>query len=158
VDIFSDLSWPDVLRDGVRLVVAAVLGSVIGVERLIHRHYAGLRTHTLVALGGAAFMLLGMSIAHGDPNAASRALQGIVTGIGFLGAGTILKLQQQRSVRGLTTAAGMWCAAGVGVATGAGCLVEAAWLTVIAILVLWALRVVELQAGVPKGTNRGRKP
>ena len=104
-----------------RLVLAAMLGGFIGFEREIHGRAAGLRTHTLVCLGSALIMLtsIKMSEIYGlaacDP---ARIAAGVVTGIGFLGAGTIMR--SRASVRGLTTAASLWGAAAIGLAVGTG--------------------------------------
>jgi putative Mg2+ transporter-C (MgtC) family protein len=116
-----------------RLLVASVLGAAIGLERELHAHPAGMRTHLLVSLGSAAFTVLsifffqapGGSLAT-DP---SRIAAQIVSGIGFLGAGAILKYGT--SVRGLTTAASLWATAGVGMAAGAG-----AWFVAVVTTVL----------------------
>jgi putative Mg2+ transporter-C (MgtC) family protein len=125
-----------------RLLLAAVLGAVIGVEREMHDHPAGLRTHLLVALGSALFTILsivGFPSSNGAPTDPSRVAAQIVTGIGFLGAGAILKYGP--TVRGLTTAASLWAAAGIGMAAGAGKPFIAVAATVIVILSLWPLRV-----------------
>jgi putative Mg2+ transporter-C (MgtC) family protein len=116
-----------------RLLVASVLGAAIGLERELHAHPAGMRTHLLVSLGSAAFTVLSIfffqapdgSLAT-DP---SRIAAQIVSGIGFLGAGAILKYGT--SVRGLTTAASLWATAGVGMAAGAG-----AWFVAVVTTVL----------------------
>ncbi len=125
-----------------RLLLAAVLGAVIGVEREIHDHPAGIRTHLLVALGSALFTVLsivGFPSADGSATDPSRVAAQIVTGIGFLGAGAILKYGP--SVRGLTTAASLWAAAGIGMAAGAGWPVLGIATTVIVLLSLWPLRL-----------------
>ena len=110
-----------------RLVMASVLGAAVGFEREIHAHPAGMRTHLLVSLGSAAFTVLSVySFAPADP---SRVAAQIVSGIGFLGAGAILKYGS--SVRGLTTAASLWATAAVGMAAGAG-----AWLVALVTTVL----------------------
>ena len=110
-----------------RLIMASILGAGIGFEREIHAHPAGMRTHLLVSLGSAAFTVLSVySFAPADP---SRIAAQIVSGIGFLGAGAILKYGS--SVRGLTTAASLWATAAVGMAAGAG-----AWLVGIVTTVL----------------------
>jgi putative Mg2+ transporter-C (MgtC) family protein len=102
-----------------RVAVATLLGAVIGYERESTGKAAGLRTHMLVALSSAMFVIApfeaGMS-----PSDLSRVIQGVAAGIGFLGAGTILKLSEEREVQGLTTAAGIWLTAAVGVAAGLG--------------------------------------
>jgi len=116
---FSDLADPaDITRVCVRLIVALLLGAALGYERESSGAAAGLRTHMLVALGSALFMLIpyqaGMRIED-----MSRVLQGVTAGIGFLGAGAIIKLRNE-DIRGLTTAAGLWLTSAVGVAAGMG--------------------------------------
>lgn len=100
-----------------RLVLATVLGFVIGLEREAAGQSAGERTHALVALGSAAFALLSITAFPGSDT--SRVAAGVVTGLGFLGAGTILK-SGDTQVRGLTTAAGMWAVGAIGLAIGSG--------------------------------------
>ena len=99
-----------------RLGAAVLVGAVIGFDREIRDKPAGLRTLTLVSLGSAVFTLT--AIDSGAVDSASRVIQGIVTGIGFLGAGTIIRGKTEESVRGLTTAASVWLAAAIGVACG----------------------------------------
>ena len=118
VSEFSDL--PDagqVTRILLRLMLAALLGGLLGMEREQKGKAAGVRTHMLVAMGAALFVLLSQQsgMAHAD---VSRVVQGIIAGIGFLGAGTILK--DEEKVKGLTTAAGIWLTAAIGVAAGMG--------------------------------------
>lgn len=117
---FSDL--PDVeqaTRVMVRLALAAVLGGVLGIEREQHGKAAGVRTHMLVAMGAALFVLVSQQggMASAD---LSRVVQGVIAGVGFLGAGAILKLDGAERVKGLTTAAGIWLTAAIGVAAGMG--------------------------------------
>ena len=114
-----------------RLALAAALGMVIGLERTYRAKTAGIRTHFLVALGSALFMIVsryGFEGA-GDPG---RVAAQIVSGIGFLGAGTII--MQKHVVHGLTTAAGMWVAAGIGMASAAGLYSVAVISTVLALI------------------------
>ena len=110
------LSYWDVF---VRLGAALVVGSIIGLDRELRGKPAGLRTVALVSLGSAVFVLTAAG-AEGGPSAdaASRVIQGIVTGVGFLGAGTIIRGRTEQSVKGLTTAASVWLAAGAGIASG----------------------------------------
>jgi putative Mg2+ transporter-C (MgtC) family protein len=125
-----------------RLLLASILGAVIGIEREIHDHPAGIRTHLLVALGSALFTVLsivGFPVADGTATDPSRVAAQIVTGIGFLGAGAILKYGP--SVRGLTTAASLWAAAGIGMAAGAGLPFLGLAATIIVLLSLWPLRL-----------------
>jgi putative Mg2+ transporter-C (MgtC) family protein len=131
-----------------RLIVAAVFGAAIGFEREIHEHPAGMRTHLLVAFGSALFTVLSIFgfvgvLAPGEGSAVdpSRIAAQIVTGIGFLGAGAILKLGT--SVRGLTTAASLWATAAVGMAAGAGSYIIAGVGTAIVLFSLWPLTWIE---------------
>jgi putative Mg2+ transporter-C (MgtC) family protein len=106
----------DLLEFTGNVALAAVLGTLIGLERQWHQHPAGLRTNALVCIGAALFV----SLTHllGDTNSPSRIASYIVSGVGFLGGGAILK--EGATVRGLTTAAGLWCSAAVGTMTGIG--------------------------------------
>jgi putative Mg2+ transporter-C (MgtC) family protein len=117
------------------MVLAAALGGVLGMERTRHGKSAGLRTHMLVALGAALFALVpqqaGMQLAD-----MSRVVQGIVTGIGFIGAGAILKQSEEHQVKGLTTAAGLWLTAALGMAVGLGREMTAILGTVLAYVIL----------------------
>lgn len=117
---FSDL--PDVAeftRVMVRLLLAALLGGLLGMEREHKGKAAGVRTHMLVSMGAAMFVLLASQGGMQDAEL-SRVLQGVIAGVGFLGAGTILKAEHEDKVRGLTTAAGIWLTAAIGVAAGLG--------------------------------------
>ncbi|WP_327440203.1 MgtC/SapB family protein [Pseudomonas donghuensis] len=126
-----------------RLVMAALLGAILGFERELKGKAAGVRTHMLVALGAALFVLV-PRMAGADDAALSRVVQGIVAGIGFLGAGTILKGHDQdvSNVKGLTTAAGLWMTAAIGVAAGMGREATAVISTVLALLVLGVMPLV----------------
>jgi putative Mg2+ transporter-C (MgtC) family protein len=134
-------------RDVLRLVVAALLGGLIGIERQQEGKAAGMRTHMLVALGAALFVLIpiegGNTLGEQEINHLSRVIQGIVTGIGFLGAGTILKLSDQREIKGLTTAATIWLTAAVGMAVGIGWLWPPLIATAITLLVLFFFHYLE---------------
>lgn len=130
----------------VRILVAALLGAMIGFERDKHGRAAGLRTHLLVSMGAAVFMVISTHVARQSQDAGFFADPGriaaqIVTGIGFLGAGVILK--SGNHVRGLTTAACLWTAAGIGMAAGGGFFVLAAMTTGVALLGLVALKAFE---------------
>ena len=117
---FSDL--PDLeqfTRVAVRLLVAMLLGALIGYERERSDSAAGLRTHMLVALGAALFVLAPLQ-AGLNPADLSRVLQGIISGIGFLGAGAVLKLKEDGVIKGLTTAASIWATAAIGITAGLG--------------------------------------
>ncbi len=137
---FSDLGDPsDITRVCVRLFVATVLGAVLGFERESVGAPAGLRTHMLVSLGSALFILVplqaGMSLED-----MSRVLQGVTAGIGFLGAGAIIKLQNE-GIKGLTTAAGIWLTAAVGVAAGMGLEATAVLSAMFGLVILSLLRL-----------------
>jgi len=118
-----------------RVFAAVLLGAVVGIERERSGKPAGLRTHMLVSLGTAVVVIAcqdsGMSL-----DGLSRVIQGMVTGIGFIGAGTILKLNEQREIQGLTTAAGLWMTAAIGVAAGLGILGVALIGTLVTVLIL----------------------
>jgi putative Mg2+ transporter-C (MgtC) family protein len=133
--IFYDLGALDtILRDLVRLLAAMIAGALIGFEREERQHFAGLRTHMLVSLGSALFIIAPQEFGVSSDGIA-RVMQGLLAGIGFLGAGTILKLQDIREVKGLTTAATLWVTAGIGVSLGLGLL----WPSVIAIALTWVV-------------------
>lgn len=129
----------------IRLLVAAVVGALVGLEREIHGHPAGMRTHLLVALGSALFTVLSAhGFGAGGPGAPvdpTRIAAQIVTGIGFLGAGAIVK--EGATIKGLTTAASLWATAALGMAVGAGAHLLGAVATAIVLFSLWPLHWVE---------------
>jgi putative Mg2+ transporter-C (MgtC) family protein len=131
------LNWDEAL---LRLALAGVLGGLIGLERELRDREAGLRTHLLVAVGAALFTIVGAygfsSFRLTDP---TRIAAQIVTGIGFLGAGAIIR--QGSTIRGLTTAATLWVVAAVGLASGAGYYSAALITTALVLLALWPLRI-----------------
>lgn len=140
---FSDL--PDLeqaTRIVVRLGMAALLGGLLGWEREYRGKAAGVRTHMLVSMGAAMFVLVAEQEGI-TPADNSRVLQGIIAGVGFLGAGTILKSDGAHQIRGLTTAAGIWLTAAIGVAAGLGREATALLSTVLALLVLGAEPVLQ---------------
>jgi putative Mg2+ transporter-C (MgtC) family protein len=137
------LSWPEILG---RVALAGALGAVLGLERELREREAGLRTHLLVSVGSALFTIVsaygfrefltsGGNVVRTDP---TRIAAQIVTGIGFLGAGAIIR--QGLAVRGLTTAATLWVVAAIGMASGAGYYSAAVITTGVALLALWPLR------------------
>jgi putative Mg2+ transporter-C (MgtC) family protein len=103
----------------IRLLVAMLLGAIVGIQREQTGKPAGLRTHMLVALGAALFVIAPVEAGMASDDL-SRVIQGLATGIGFIGGGAILKLSQEREIQGLTTAAGIWMTAAMGVAAGLG--------------------------------------
>lgn len=136
---FADI--PDaaqVTRITVRLLSAAILGGVIGYEREQKGKAAGMRTHMLVAVGAALFVLV-MQQSGGDHADVARVIQGLVAGIGFLGAGAILNARNEGEIKGLTTAAGVWLTAAIGVAAGVGREATAILATLLALVVLAVL-------------------
>jgi putative Mg2+ transporter-C (MgtC) family protein len=141
LNVTSSLNWDEAL---LRLALAGVLGGLIGLERELREREAGLRTHLLVAVGAALFTIAGAygfdSVRTIDP---TRVAAQVVTGIGFLGAGAIIR--QGFSVRGLTTAATLWVVAAVGLASGAGYYSGAVITTAVVLVALWPLRIVAYQ-------------
>jgi len=128
-----------------RLLLTLFLSGLIGLERQVHRRDAGLRTHILVALGSCLIMLTSLYVfdiykdqVSLDP---SRIAAGVITGIGFLGAGTIIR--EPEGVRGLTTAASLWVVSGIGLAVGCGFNRVAIYTTVLVLAVLHLLRYIE---------------
>jgi putative Mg2+ transporter-C (MgtC) family protein len=119
----------------IRLLAALILGGLVGIQRERTHKPAGLRTHILVCLGTAVFVIscgaAGMAF-----DAQSRVIQGIVTGLGFIGAGSILKLSQEHEIKGLTTAAGLWMTAAIGVTVGLGALGIAIIATILTLIIL----------------------
>jgi putative Mg2+ transporter-C (MgtC) family protein len=137
--------FPDaesMIRLTVRLIVAMIFGAVIGIQRERAGKPAGLRTHMLVSLGAAVFIIASGEFGM-NPDSISRVIQGLVTGIGFLGAGAILKLYDKRAVEGLTTAAGIWMTAALGVAVGLGRFGLAVMATLLAWMTLSLVRQLE---------------
>jgi putative Mg2+ transporter-C (MgtC) family protein len=109
----------ELARLTLRLLASLLVGGVIGLQREFVGKSAGLRTHMLVALG-ATLLVAVTDLGSRSPDALSRVIQGVATGIGFLGAGAILKLTAEREIHGLTTAAGIWMTAAAATAIGAG--------------------------------------
>ena len=126
----------------IRLLAALILGGVIGIQRERSGKAAGFRTHMMVCLGTAVFVItcsgVGMQF-----DAVSRVIQGLVTGIGFIGAGTILKLDKEEEIKGLTTAAGIWMTAAIGITAGLGAVGISLISTVLALLILAVAQPVE---------------
>ncbi len=133
---FADLSDPaQFTRVAVRLLVAIALGAVVGFERERHGKTAGLRTHMLVALG-VALLIVSAEQSGVQPADMTRVLQGLFAGIGFLGAGAILKLDDKERITGLTTAASIWATAAIAAAAGLGREATAVFATVLAYVIL----------------------
>jgi putative Mg2+ transporter-C (MgtC) family protein len=140
--------------DLLRIGAAAVLGGAIGLEREWHGHWAGFRTHIMVAIGSAIFVI-GGATAHGQNiDGPSRVIQGVASGIGFLGAGTILKLGDKMEIKGLTTASSIWLAAALGIASG---LAEYSLATAAAAISLFVLGVLGPVERVLERRHKRRK-
>lgn len=135
--------WESIVDILIRLTLATVLGGLVGIERQIHGRWTGLRTHMAVAMGAAVFSVAGLAVAPQPSAEATRVIQGIAAGIGFLGAGTILKLSDQLEVKGLTTASSIWLAAALGTAAGLQMYVLAIAATIVTLIVLAVLRPLE---------------
>lgn len=162
---FSDIKDLDEgVRIVVRLLVASVLGGLIGYERESKGKAAGLRTHMLVSLGAALFVLA-PAMSEMEVADMSRVLQGVIAGIGFLGAGAIIKSRGSNDVKGLTTAASIWFTAAVGITAGLGREMLALVSTLFALFILIVLSRTEArlerqkeeddQASPPQSTSRG---
>lgn len=117
--------------------IAVVLGGLIGLEREIHHKPAGLRTNILICLAAALFTTIALSITGGSVDSVSRLLQGAITGVGFIGAGAVIR--DRAGIHGVTTAAGIWLVTGIGIACGFRMYDMAIGVTVIALVILWGL-------------------
>jgi putative Mg2+ transporter-C (MgtC) family protein len=133
-----------ILNMFIRLLAAAGLALVLGLERELRGKAAGLRSHMMVSLGASAFIIMGMHIlfatAEGDPSARidpTRIVEGVIGGIGFLGAGSII--QSRGSVQGITTGASIWMAGAIGVACGLGIFALAGMVTIMALIIMVVL-------------------
>jgi len=138
----------EVARVSLRLLAALAVGTLIGFQRERSGKAAGLRTHMLVALGTALFVVAGLEYGMGD-DAISRVIQGLITGIGFLGAGTIMKIEQAKVIHGLTTAAGIWMTAAVSITIGLGQIGTGLLAGILAWVVLAVVDRFELHPGSP---------
>lgn len=143
----------------VRLLVATVLGALLGYERERGGHPAGLKTHILVSAGSALFVLVPL-LAGASMDATTRVMQGVVQGIGFLGAGAILKQASDDRIQGLTSAAGILLAAAIGMTAGLGKEIAAIIATVIALGVFWLIPWLLPQPGSigPEDGHDGQHP
>ena len=135
--------WSEFWDDAGRLGVATLLGGAIGFERELKGHWAGLRTHMMVAIGCAIFVIGGLNLSGERSEAVTRVIQGIAAGVGFLGAGTILKLDDKQEIKGLTTASSIWLAAAVGTVAGLAEYALAVASAVVSLFVLGVLGPIE---------------
>src|SRR5438552_3119991 len=130
-DIFVGLGdTAHIGRVVVRLVVACIAGGLVGFERQVEHKTGGLRTHMLVALGAALFVMIATEMKTAD---VSRVIQGVAAGVGFLGAGMIFRVSDEQEVKGLTSAASVWVTASIGMAVGAGFI----WPALVAVVLGW---------------------
>jgi putative Mg2+ transporter-C (MgtC) family protein len=132
------MTYSSIIDALVRLAVAAIVGGALGFERHLHGRWAGLRTHMTVALAAAVFVMGIDSLPSSAETA--RVIQGIAAGVGFLGAGTILKLSDRLEIKGLTTASSIWLTAALGTVVGLGRYSVAVAATVVGLLILSVLR------------------
>jgi putative Mg2+ transporter-C (MgtC) family protein len=112
--------WDMYQTIALRLGLALLVGAILGLNRWLHHKSAGIRTHSLVSIGSATAILLISDFVKDDAQSVSRVLQGLITGLGFLGAGVIIREQQSQKISGLTTAASVWSCSLIGAAFGAG--------------------------------------
>jgi putative Mg2+ transporter-C (MgtC) family protein len=143
---------PDWIDVAARLGGATLAGAVLGINRDLHHKPAGLRTHALVSLGSAVVVVTATSMTGGDAAGVTRVIQGLVTGVGFIGAGVILHHDAERRVVGLTTAASIWVAAALGSASGA-----ASWV-VLALGLMLTLAVLVLGGPIERAWERRLRP
>ena len=150
---FSDLADPAAFtRVSMRLLLAVLLAAVIGYERELRGTSAGLRTHMMVGLG-VALLVAAASESRMDPADLSRIVQGVVAGIGFLGAGAIIKQDEKEQVKGLTTAASIWTTAAIATAAGLGREATAILATVLAVAILALLLRLERHVARRRGVT-----
>jgi putative Mg2+ transporter-C (MgtC) family protein len=148
-------SLPDAgsaVRVTIRLIAAMLAGAIVGLQRERSGKPAGMRTHILVCMGTAMFVIAGDELAM-EQDAMSRVIQGLATGIGFIGAGAILKQESRREIMGLTTAAGIWMTAAIGVVVGIGHLGTAALGVLFTWVVLAVLVKLETRDDAPSASD-----
>ena len=155
-------NWDLYTTIALRLGLALLAGSILGLNRWLHHKSAGIRTHSLVAIGAATAVMLICDIVRADTQAMSRVLQGLLTGLGFLGAGVIIHEQRSSKIHGLTTAASLWTCALVGAAFGGGQFVLGLF-SIGAIFITLALggpleRLVSRLLGIKRGSEISNDP
>lgn len=139
---FQSIDW----NAFVPMLAAVVLGSVVGLERELHQKAAGLRTIILISAGAALFTVVSEHFS--DPNASSRVIQGVITGVGFIGAGSIIR--DRASVHGITTAATIWLMTGVGIACGLQMYEVAIGVTILTLIILGGLNPLDKKIHRPE--------
>ena len=156
---FSDLNQvAEITRISLRLLIAAILGGALGWERESRGKSAGIKTHILVCMGAALFVLVPQRSGVISDAELGRIMQGIIAGIGFIGAGTILKGRRDERPKGLTTAAGIWLTAAIGVSAGLGRETSAILSTALALLVMLLVPKFEKLAVREKKSAHDPKP
>lgn len=110
----------DIIQVVIKILLALLIGVVLGLNRWLHHKSAGIRTHSLVAVGSALLILMMEGFGQFDSQALSRIMQGLITGVGFLGAGVIIRIDRTQKIHGLTTAASLWVTAILGSVVGSG--------------------------------------
>ncbi len=136
--MIQNTTLPMELDIALKVVLAALCGGLVGWEREVERRPAGLRTNMLICIGATMFGLIGVYYFPHDSSAVSRIWQNIITGVGFLGAGAVIK--DEHSIRGLTTAAGIWAVAAIGLGLAAGLYLLAGMGTAVVLATLHLLR------------------
>lgn len=147
----------DIGHIAARLVCALIIGACVGLQREITQKPAGIRTHMLVALGTTLVVIAAVE-AHMSSSDVSRVVQGLVTGIGFLGGGAILKLTAEHEIQGLTTAASIWTTAAASIAAGLGEVVTAGLALALALFVLAGLARLEKRLSDSSSDAAHREP
>jgi putative Mg2+ transporter-C (MgtC) family protein len=147
LELVDPTNWVNLL---LRLGLALLVGGMIGLEREIDHKPAGLRTHMLVSLGAAVFVLTGIQtgVVQAEPNTISRIIQGLLAGVGFLGAGEIFSVFRDKSeavrVRGLTSASAIWVSAALGTAAGCGLWFMSLVAATMTVIILWGIKKLEV--------------
>lgn len=154
--------WDTYETVAIRLGLALIVGAILGLNRWLHHKSAGIRTHALVSIGSATAVLLICDFVQGDAQSVSRVLQGLITGLGFLGAGVIIREQHSQKILGLTTAASIWSCALIGASFGAGQFIVGS-ISLGAILVILALggpleRLVSRSLGLKRSSEVSGDP
>ena len=152
--------WQYALHVSVRLAIAATLGGLLGLERQVRGHAAGLRTHMLVSLGSAMFALVPFEAGASSAQMIAEVVRGVAPGIGFLGAGAIMRVTQHDEPKGLTTAATIWLTAAVGISVGVNWMTPAVASVLLGLVVLELLHLAERKLPVkarPKDPTDGRQ-
>lgn len=153
-ELFKGIPETDLLvRFLFRILAALIFGALIGLQRASVGKAAGMRTHVLVSTGTCLFVVASLGAGFGD-DAVSRVVQGIITGIGFIGAGTIVKADHESQVQGLTTASGIWMTSGIGVVTGLGMVGLGLVGTIIALVILMLAERFEVMMHIKKPRSK----